>query len=118
MIRIFSLLILLSTLKCYSQVYTASYYAYNTQRITASGEKFHNEGMTAAHRTLLFGTKLKVCNITNNKCVEVRVTDRGPFPTSKDFGKYERVLDLAKGAFKQIANTRDGICKVTYEIIK
>jgi rare lipoprotein A len=62
---------------------------------TASGEKFNPDGLTAAHKTLPFGTCLVVGNPRNGKSVNVRVNDRGPF--AKD-----RVLDLAAGAARAI----------------
>jgi rare lipoprotein A len=62
---------------------------------TASGEKFNPDGLTAAHRTLPFGTCLVVGNPRNGKSVNVRVNDRGPF--AKD-----RMLDLAAGAARAI----------------
>jgi rare lipoprotein A len=62
---------------------------------TASGEVFDMYGMTCAHRTLPFGTVLLVTNLSNNKSVEVRVNDRGPFIEG-------RILDLSYGAAKKI----------------
>jgi rare lipoprotein A len=62
---------------------------------TASGEKFNPHGLTAAHRTLPFGTCLVVGNPRNGKSVNVRVNDRGPFVK-------DRVLDLAAGAARAI----------------
>src|SRR5512144_807851 len=62
---------------------------------TASGEKFNPDGLTAAHKTLPFGTCLVVGNPRNGKSVNVRVNDRGPF--AKD-----RVLDLTAGAARAI----------------
>ena len=62
---------------------------------TASGEKFNPHGLTAAHRTLPFGTCLVVGNPHNGKSVKVRVNDRGPFVKN-------RVLDLAAGAARAI----------------
>jgi rare lipoprotein A len=62
---------------------------------TASGEKFNPHGLTAAHRTLPFGTCLVVGNPRNGKSVKVRVNDRGPFVK-------DRVLDLAAGAARAI----------------
>jgi rare lipoprotein A len=62
---------------------------------TASGEKFNPHGLTAAHRTLPFGTCLVVGNPRNGKSVNVRVNDRGPFVK-------HRVLDLAAGAARAI----------------
>ncbi|MDO7171156.1 septal ring lytic transglycosylase RlpA family protein [Mariniflexile sp. AS56] len=75
----------------------ASYYhdKFNGKK-TASGEKFSNTGYTAAHRTLKFGTKIKVTNTVNGESVVVTVNDRGPF--IKD-----REIDLSKQAFMDIA---------------
>jgi len=81
-------------------------------RKTASGEKFNNKKLTAAHRAFSFGTKLKVTNIVNNKSVIVVVNDRGPF-------KKNRELDLSKEAFMEITDNKNhGVLTVTIEIIK
>ena len=101
-----------------NKVYTASYYAYNTTRYTASGQKFNNHGLTAAHKTLPFGTKVKVTNVNNGKSVIVIINDRGPFKRTPDFKYYSRVLDLAKGAFLKIASTGAGVIKIKYEILE
>lgn len=101
-----------------NKVYTASYYAYNTTRYTASGQKFNNYGLTAAHKTLPFGTKVKVTNVSNGKSVIVTVNDRGPFKKTPDFRYYTRVLDLAKGAFLKIASAGAGVIKIKYEILE
>ena len=112
------------TIMLYSQkvdsnkIYTASYYAYNTTRYTASGQKFNNYGLTAAHKTLPFGTKVKVTNVNNGKSVVVTVNDRGPFKRTPDFKYYYRVLDLAKGAFLKIASAGTGVIKIKYEILE
>lgn len=50
------------------------------QKVTSSGERFDHHAMTAAHRTLPFGSLVKVTNLRNNKSVVVRITDRGPIP--------------------------------------
>ena len=78
---------------------------------TASGKVFDKNGMTCAHMTLPFGTKLKITNPKNGKSVIVTVTDRG------NFGKYGRVVDLSEGAFKKIASLSAGVIKVTIEKI-
>ena len=122
--KLFLIIFSFITVMLYSQkvdsnkIYTASYYAYNTTRYTASGQKFNNHGLTAAHKTLPFGTKVKVTNINNGKSVIVTVNDRGPFKKTLDFKHYYRVLDLAKGAFKQIASTSTGVIKIKYEILE
>ena len=66
--------------------------------------------MTAAHKTLGFGTKLKVTNRRNGKTVVVRINDRGPFIRG-------RVLDLSKAAAQNIGMVSSGTAKVCYEII-
>lgn len=78
-------------------------------RKTASGEIFNKDSLTGAHRTLKFGTKIKVVNLANGKEVTVRINDRGPFSKSRD-------LDLSEAAFKEIANLQRGVIKVDYEI--
>lgn len=79
-------------------------------RKTASGDLFSNSKMTAANRTLPFGTMLKVTNLRTGKSVIVEVNDRGPFHSS-------RALDLSKAAFKAIGNPSRGTMPVEYEII-
>ena len=91
----------------------ASYYAdkFNGRK-TASGERFSNRKLTAAHRKLDFGTKLKVTNVANKKWVLVTINDRGPFIKSRD-------IDLSKEAFMQITDNKNhGVLTVTIEIIK
>lgn len=88
----------------------ASYYAPSFHgRKTASGEIFNQNKLTCAHKTLPFGTKLKVTNIKTGKWVIVTVNDRGPFVKS-------RIVDLSLKAFKQIAHIKSGIVKVIIEI--
>lgn len=77
---------------------------------TASGEKFSNTKLTAAHKTLPFGTKVKVTNLANDKSVEVEINDRGPF--TKGFE-----IDLSKKAFMQITDNKNkGKLRVLLEI--
>lgn len=83
----------------------ASWYARG--RTTASGERFDPNGLTAAHRTLAFGTRLRVCH--DGRCVEVRVNDRGP---SRRTG---RALDLSRASFAAIAPLSAGVVTVTWE---
>lgn len=71
----------------------ASWYALHSR--TASGERMNPSALTAAHRTLPFGTKLKVTNKNNGRSVVVRINDRGPFVRG-------RVLDLSRGAAGQL----------------
>ena len=79
-------------------------------RKTASGEIFSNRKLTAAHRTLPFGTVIEVTNLRTGKRVEVRINDRGPFHSS-------RALDLSKAAFDSIGNIAKGTMPIEYEIV-
>ena len=92
-----------------AQTGTASWYKMGTR--TASGERFNPEGLTAAHRTLPFGTKVKVRNLRNGRSVVVRINDRGPFT-------HNRIIDLSMGAAKVIGLTRSGVTKVAIEILR
>ncbi|WP_288007562.1 septal ring lytic transglycosylase RlpA family protein [Thermonema sp.] len=87
----------------------ASYYAdkFNGRK-TASGEIFDNSRMTAAHRTLPFGTYVKVTNLANGKSVVVRINDRGPYA-------HGRIIDLTKAAAIQLDMVRTGTAKVLVE---
>jgi rare lipoprotein A len=78
---------------------------------TASGERFNPHGLTAAHRSLPLGTKLRVTNLSNGEDVVVRVNDRGPFAKS-------RLIDLSLGAAKEIGMVRTGTARVTVEILR
>lgn len=90
----------------------ASYYGphFHGKR-TASGERFNQWGNTIAHKTLPFGTKLRITNIKNGKSVDVKVTDRG------NFYKLGRELDLSMGAAKKIGMIKSGVEYVQVENI-
>ena len=90
----------------------ASYYGpgFNGRR-TANGETFNMNAMTAAHRTLPFGTKLKVTNLSNGKSTIVRVNDRGPYAGN-------RVIDLSVAAAKQIGAIHSGTARVKLEVVE
>ena len=90
----------------------ASYYADKYQyRTTANGEIFDNAAMTAAHRTLPFGTRVLVTNIRNGKQVEVVVNDRGPFVRG-------RVIDLTQAAFARIEDVQRGVAEVDLAVLR
>jgi len=84
----------------------ASYYAkkFDGKR-TASGDKFRNSKRTAAHRTLPFGTKVKVTNLKNGKSVMVKINDRGPFAAG-------RIIDLSRKAARKIDMLDAGVARV------
>lgn len=96
----------------YFQTGGASFYGgkWNGRR-TASGEIFNTSQMTAAHKTLPFGTKVRVTNLSNGKSVVVKINDRGPFIKG-------RVIDLSHAAFSAIENVSRGVAKVKLEILK
>ena len=79
-------------------------------RKTASGDRYDKNELTAAHKTLPFGTKVKVTNTRNGKSVVVEINDRGPFVKS-------RVLDLSQAAFSEIGHTNTGVMHVEYEVL-
>ena len=83
----------------------ASWYALGSR--TASGERMNPSAMTAAHRSLPFGTKVRVTNKRNGKSVVVRINDRGPFIRG-------RILDLSKGAAHQLGFVRAGHAPVCF----
>jgi rare lipoprotein A len=87
----------------------ASFYAYRGGR-TASGEHFQREKMTAAHRTLPFGTRLRVTDLQTKRNVEVVVTDRGP-------ALRNRVLDLSWAAARALGMDTRGVIPVRAEVI-
>ena len=95
-----------------SQSGIASYYGKGLHGSkTANGERHNRNEMVAAHRSLPFGTKVKVTNLSNGKEVVVRINDRGPFIKG-------RVIDLSYGAFSKIENPGKGITKVKLEVLK
>ena len=86
----------------------ASFYGNESGSRTASGQRFNQNAMTAAHRSLPFGTKLRVTH--RGQSVVVTINDRGPFIRG-------RVLDLSKGAARAIGLTGAGVGHVTAEVI-
>ena len=90
----------------------ASYYGseYKSTRHTANGEHFNKNAYTAAHKTLPFGTIVKVTNTNNNKSVTVRINDRGPFIKG-------RVIDITPVAARDVDMIRSGVAPVELEII-
>ena len=103
----------IKNLKLFKENAHASYYHDKFDgRKTASGVRFDNSKLTAAHKKLPFGTKLKITNEKNNKSVIVVVTDRGPFINGRE-------IDLSKKAFMDItSNKKGGVVFVKIEIIE
>ena len=93
------------------QVGIASYYAHGHQgRRTASGEGFDMDAMTAAHRTLPFGTRVRVTNLGNGRRAVVRINDRGPF-------KGKRIIDLSYAAARELGMVGAGTARVRLEVV-
>lgn len=80
-------------------------------RKTANGEVYDQMSFTAAHKSLKFGTLLKITNLKNNKAVVVRINDRGPYVDGRD-------LDLSKAAALELGMVRKGVAKIKVEEIK
>lgn len=96
---------------CQTQTGKASFYADRFEgSLTASGERYHSKKMTAAHKTLPFGTIVKVTNLANNKSVEVKINDRGPYEEG-------RIIDLSKSAAETLGFVNEGLADVKLEII-
>ncbi|MHA3775400.1 septal ring lytic transglycosylase RlpA family protein [Verrucomicrobiota bacterium sgz303538] len=77
---------------------------------TASGERYRADERTAAHRTLPFGTYVRVVNLKNNKSAVVRINNRGPF-------RKNRIIDLSRQAALDLAMVKSGIARVRLEIL-
>jgi rare lipoprotein A len=100
-------------IKVFKQNGTASYYAkkFNGRR-TASGERYSSRKLTAAHRTLPFGTLVRVANAKTGKWLVVRVNDRGPYSR-------KRIIDLSYEAARQLGLTQGaGLLKVKIRVVE
>jgi rare lipoprotein A len=90
----------------YDETGGASYYGAKHQgKRTASGERFNQHSLTAAHRQLPFGTRVKVTNLSNDKTVVVRINDRGPHVRG-------RLIDVSREAAEQLGMLRNGTARV------
>lgn len=93
----------------YTAVGQASWYGRNHHgKRTASGERFNQNSLTAAHRTLPFGTELRVTNLSNEKSVIVRVNDRGPYGRG-------RIIDVSRQAAEALGMVSTGTARVRLE---
>lgn len=93
-----------------TQTGKASWYGIEGGPKTANGENYNPEGLTAAHRTLPFGTKVRVTSLKTGLAVTLRINDRGPF-------RSQRILDVSAAAAKAIGIKNDGIGEVKMEIL-
>ncbi|MFN5318039.1 MAG: septal ring lytic transglycosylase RlpA family protein [Bacteroidia bacterium] len=93
------------------EVGMASYYADKfVGRRTASGDVYRHDSLTAAHKTLPFGTKLRITHVANGRSVVVRVNDRG-------MKGLNRVVDLSRSAAEELGMISSGVAKVEVEIL-
>ena len=95
-----------------AETVTCSFYAtrYNGRR-TASGQRFSSNALTAAHKTLPLGTRVKLTNPKNNHSVIVRVNDRGPFVKGRD-------ISVTRRAARRLGFTRAGVAQLDMETMK
>lgn len=110
---LFSAFSILFGITCLAQIQTgkASFYADKFEgRPTASGEKYKHSKLTAAHKSLPFGTKVKVTNVANSQSVEVIINDRGPYVDG-------RIIDLSKSAAEKLGFISQGLAEVQVEVI-
>jgi rare lipoprotein A len=97
----------------YAQVQTgkASFYADKFEGThTASGEKYKHNKLTAAHKSLPFGTKVRLTNLANNQTAEVVINDRGPYVE-------DRIVDVSKAAAEQLGFLNQGLAEVKLEVV-
>jgi rare lipoprotein A len=95
----------------HTQTGYASYYGSRHDGArTASGDHYSSKRLTAAHRTLPFGTLVRVTNLENERSVVVRINDRGPFVRG-------RIIDVSRRAAKELGFLRDGTAKVRIEVL-
>lgn len=109
----FFCLLLFSFTTAFSQVQSgkASFYADKFEGTpTASGEKYRHTRLTAAHKSLPFGTRVRVTNVANNKSVEVVINDRGPWVEN-------RIIDLSRSAAEKLDFINQGLADVRIEVL-
>ncbi|NJL08064.1 MAG: septal ring lytic transglycosylase RlpA family protein [Methylacidiphilales bacterium] len=101
----------LNAVKTSGGVGAASFYGYNdgfNGRRTASGERFDRNSMTAAHRSLPFGTRIRVTNLRNGRSIVVRINNRGPFIRG-------RIIDVSYAAARELGFVERGVTQVRIE---
>jgi rare lipoprotein A len=95
----------------FSQVGLASWYGPDfNHKLTAKGERYDKNALTAAHRTLPLNTRVRVTNLDNGRSVIVRINDRGPFAG-------DRIIDLSEKAARALGMAKDGVAHVRIEQI-
>ncbi len=107
----------------YTETGIASWYGYETLKqkggyMTANGEAFNPNGLTAAHKYLPLPTHVKVTNLENYHSIIIRVNDRGPFPSEQNPKSGDRIIDLSAGAAKRLGLYEKGTGRVKVEAIQ
>ncbi len=107
----------------YEKTGIASWYGYETRRkkdghMTANGEAFDPNGLTAAHKHLPLPMYVKVTNLENGRSIIVRVNDRGPFPSDNNPRSGDRIIDLSLGAAKRMGFHKKGTARVRVEALE
>lgn len=106
----------------YRETGVASWYGFETYNqddghMTANGEAFHPNGLTAAHKHLPLPTNVRVTNLENGRSVIVRVNDRGPFPSDHNPTSGRRIIDLSHAAAKKLGFDGRGTARVRVETV-
>ncbi len=106
----------------YKETGSASWYGFETYRqkggqMTANGEAFHPNGLTAAHKYLPLPTNVRVTNLENGRSIIVRVNDRGPFPSDHNRSSGRRIIDLSQAAAKKLGFFNKGTARVKVETV-
>ena len=107
----------------YEETGLASWYGEETSRqpggsMTANGELFNPDGLTAAHKYLPLPTHVQVTNLENGRSIIVRVNDRGPFPSQHNPDSGNRIIDVSRGAAEQLGFVGQGTARVHIETIQ
>lgn len=106
----------------YKEIGIASWYGYETLNkkggyMTANGERFDPNGLTAAHKYLPLPINVRVTNLENNRSIIVRVNDRGPFPSKNNPNSGKRIIDLTMKAAKKLGFYKKGTARVKVEVV-
>ncbi|MCH7912737.1 MAG: septal ring lytic transglycosylase RlpA family protein, partial [Deltaproteobacteria bacterium] len=109
--------------KSYEEIGLASWYGFETLgraggHMTANGEAFNPNGLTAAHKYLPLPTYARVTSLENGASIIVRVNDRGPFPSRNNPKSGNRIIDLSMGAAKRLGFYKKGTVLVRVESIQ
>ncbi len=102
----------------YKEEGVASWYGYESGKMTANGEVFNPDGLSAAHKYLPLPMFVKVTNLENDRSLIVRVNDRGPFPVKGNPASGERIIDLSRGAARKLGFEGKGLARVKIEAVE